>query len=597
MLRGLLCVTVLVGLSPRVEAQDVVGLGTGRDRDYVTGTAIDNRSTTVAAVIDMHGVRVEDPSGFEVGDAVLVWQTQIHAAAPVDPASVETTPLGHAHLTRIGAMRASEIMLATPFDGWSPEPGARLIHIPEFDGNVGIEGTLSPTPWNGADGGFVGFVTNADLELRGAIVGSGRGYRGGAPTALDAELSCEVPITGLPLPARGEGGVALTAVPVPCRALQGCGPEANGLGGGATSFVTLPAAGGGNGGRGASATTACEPGPPPQGGGAVSERLLFGGGGGASGVTGGGNGGGGGGGVVFLRARRILGPGTIDVRGESSPVDGGGGGAGGTIVLHATETACEPTLLAQGGTATEGAGPGGGGRIVIASESADCVNLSAVAAGNAAVDLHGEILVSPPLQCSACGESGYLCDEDLATCTGCAGSHADCLDQTGLPVCHPVRDVCVMGCILGEVECADGVCVHTVGVPVGRCGAPCRTDSECGGLLCDEAAGGCVDGCAPTRRDCPTGSTCTSTDASVVGVCENAGGTPECTVDLDCVDPVRPACVAGFCRAEDGGGALLTQRFGGSGCAAGSSPASQHSPSWIMAIGVLLVLLRIRRRG
>jgi hypothetical protein len=89
----------------------------------------------------------------------------------------------------------------------------------------------------------------------------------------------------------------------------------------------------------------------------------------------------------------------------------------------------------------------------------------------------------------------------------------------------------------------------------------------------------------------------TSTDGSVVGVCENAGGTPECTVDLDCIDPVRPVCVAGFCSAGDGGGAPLTQRFGGSGCTVGSSPANQHSPSWIVAIGVLLMLLRIRRCG
>ncbi len=288
-----------------------------------------------------------------------------------------------------------------------------------------INGTVEAFAWNGRAGGVVALdvVGNLSFGAGGAVDVSGQGFRGGmyAQLADDDGLANDITIrtrgegvAGQPrhmyfrrdIPAdyddrdelthrvsnsaylypgteQGPGGPGTAGGP-------GCGTNGDcaGAGGGNGGF-------GGAGGRGGTNLRSVGGGAWELGSGTghpgVTRLVLGGGGGGGTGdddvfrlYAGAGRPGGG---MVFVRARRIVGSGTLRANGASAGTQpfegGGGGGAGGSVVVF-TSQATTPllTVEARGGnggapaSVDDGSGGGGGGGAVFMTCTGATVNVS-----------------------------------------------------------------------------------------------------------------------------------------------------------------------------------------------------------------------------
>lgn len=282
-----------------------------------TGTA---DSTTLSADTDA--------SPFAVGDVLLLHQTRGGAN------------VGKWEINRVSAVGSDQytMQVALKYTYTSP---AQAIKIPRYT-NVTVEsGTWTLTDWDGTTGGILTFATNGTVTVTGSIIGTSKGFNGGA---ANAQQGSNNPIPGLQGEGTaGAGGSASTSA------------NGNGGGGGVGGNPAYAGGSGGNGEAGIGGTGSA-------GGSQVGSADLitadFGGGGGSGGgydnlIAGAG---GDGGGMVFIFAKNVSG-GTITFTGgdgtgvANTAGAGGGGGAGGSILI-----VCQTASLGFATTALGGAG-------------------------------------------------------------------------------------------------------------------------------------------------------------------------------------------------------------------------------------------------
>ncbi|GAB4093256.1 adventurous gliding motility protein AgmC [Flaviaesturariibacter terrae] len=358
---------------------DIYGVGTGRDGALTvssTGLVV-NVYTAVTADISAGStsVSVNSTTGFAAGDLVMIWQATGYTGAVVGSASsidLTASPVGRWELSRVTAVAANSLSLASSFSNSYTASVTQVIRVPEYT-NVTINAgrSISAIAWNGSTGGIVAFLVNGTLTNNGSVDVRGRGFRAGQgvddPTF---SMGCGSLSEAGPMGAqRGEGianlfyGVSST----------GRGNYANGAGGG-VCYLSGGAGGGnrGAGGQGGNSDLGTDGSRPVGGLGGASISAsdynhLFLGGGGAAGhsadVAGGA-----GGGVLFVRASALSGAGTYLASGSAASTSnfgGSGGGAGGTIYLRVVGAATAGNIQAIGGvggsTNNFDVGPGGGG--------------------------------------------------------------------------------------------------------------------------------------------------------------------------------------------------------------------------------------------
>ncbi len=349
--------------------------GTGADGLYTAATlgSVVNVYAAVTAPVAFQAtsVSVNDPSGFAVGDEILILQVQGGNAGRH----------AFAHVASIAGNTLFTVEGINEAFFQSGSDTAQVVRVPQFTVVEVPAGTsIVPLDWDGSTGGVVAFRA-AELNVTGAIDASGSGFAG--------------------IPASGTNSVY---------GQQGAGmfvggglssnPNAQGGGGGERNACdTLWAGAGGGGGHAtaglngqAAAGAPCQQG--GQGGFAVGQPQQFdwhfggSGGQGGSDEDGLGGGSGGGGGVVFLGIGDLTVTGAVrsdgldglpQIRFAGCGAGGGGGGAGGAIVLEVANGALGTGLVtAVGGgggqnTNPGACGPAGGagadGRITIRATS------------------------------------------------------------------------------------------------------------------------------------------------------------------------------------------------------------------------------------
>jgi Peptidase family C25 len=344
----------------------------------------------------------------------------------------------------------------------------QVVRVPQYD-NAALSSGLTAAAWDGTTGGVLALDVKGNLQLGGTVSVDGLGFRGGAGLQLQGaggaadDYRNTAPTSSTTKTgfhgAKGEGiagtpryvwnsatsAVVDTGVEGYPNGSMGRGAPGNAGGGGTDSDPTTAnpggndenSGGGGGGNWGAGGTGGnCWQSQNVTGGGggvrfaeAIAGRVVMGGGGGAGtrnnddNVTGASSGAAGGG-IVIIRARKIIGTGTITANGAAAFNDtlndgAGGGGAGGSIVIFALSSTLTGLTVsanggrggdawrtqAAGGTPGERHGPGGGGgggiiflsstatRTVtggangITTTSSDAFNATAGAAGTSAINL------------------------------------------------------------------------------------------------------------------------------------------------------------------------------------------------------------------
>lgn len=300
----------------------------------------------------------------------------------------------------------------------------QVVRVPQY-ANGKLSSGLTAAAWNGTTGGILALDFKDGLELSGTVSVNGLGFRGGAGLQLQGDGGADTDYRNTaPTSAttktgfhgsKGEGfagtpryvwnatssTVVDTGVEGYPNGSMGRGAPGNAGGGGTDSDPDTAnpggndensgGGGGGNGGAGGRGGNCWNSQSVRGGAGGVAfaevgpGRIVLGGGGGAGtrnnddNVTAASSGAAGGG-IVIIRARKILGTGTITANGASAFNDtlndgGGGGGAGGSIVFFALSSSLTGlTVRANGGrggdawrtepangTPGERHGPGGGG--------------------------------------------------------------------------------------------------------------------------------------------------------------------------------------------------------------------------------------------
>jgi hypothetical protein len=301
----------------------------------------------------------------------------------------------------------------------------QVVRVPQY-ANASLSSGLTAAAWNGTTGGILAIDVKDGLQLSGTVSVDGLGFRGGAPLQLqgaggsNGDYRNTAPTSATTKTgfhgSKGEGiagtpryvwnsatsAVVDTGVEGYPNGSMGRGAPGN-AGGGGTDDDPATAnpggndqnsggGGGGNGGAGGQGGNTWSTNNPLGGAGGVAltafigpGRIVMGGGGGAGTRNNDDNvpaasGGAAGGGIVIIRARKVLGTGTITANGASAFNDtlndgAGGGGAGGSIVFFSlSSTLTGLTVSANGGrggdawrtqapngTPGERHGPGGGG--------------------------------------------------------------------------------------------------------------------------------------------------------------------------------------------------------------------------------------------
>lgn len=329
---------------------------------------------------------IDRPLVARAGALVLIWQSG--TADPTESGQqasivLDASAIGQWDLVRLSAdLDGTTVELAEATRNQYAAGTTQLVTVPEYTTALISEGaTVIARPWDGKVGGVIAFLVADKLELNGAILATGTGYRGGVADPLGNEdLHNCVELDELPPGGEAKGeGVVLGRYGLDS---TGRGNLANGGGGG--SCHNNGGGGGGNQGAGGSGGIVdYEPAmqPPALGGAATItssiDRLSMGGGGGAGEAHhGSASDGGPGGGVILLGASRIGGAGIIEANGVTAPLAGngdaaGGGGAGGAVYIHSEEILGCAKVLASGGAGGDseggGGGGGGGGRVVAPS--------------------------------------------------------------------------------------------------------------------------------------------------------------------------------------------------------------------------------------
>ncbi len=335
-------------------------------------------------------VVIEDPTGFSVGDRVMLIQMQGAVLDSTDsPSYGDISDFGQSgkyEFLNIAEININilifEQAMVNRYDG----PGLQMIRVPVYN-NVTVEGgALSAQPWDGLTGGVLAFEVTGTLTLNDDIDVSGLGFRGGLN---EADPECSPGVEGYEGyrcadrcgGRKGEGIGRISAEP------YGRGRPANG-GGGGNDHLSGGGGGanfalGGVGGRQANiAPGDCRGEFPGLGGrtlfysNSVNRAFMGGGGGAGDGAGPDASSGGHGGGIIFMKCGELIGNGQSIRSNGAAPLleagagGGGGGGAGGTLLLE-VDTYTGPVTVqlrgGEGGNVNNGndpelcAGPGGGG--------------------------------------------------------------------------------------------------------------------------------------------------------------------------------------------------------------------------------------------
>lgn len=353
--------------------------GDGRDGDLMLKQGetyyIDNVRTSVMATAfsGQKLLPVENTSGFNPGDVILVHQTRGHPPAGEDAGKWE--------IQTVASVDSANLVLTNNLSNNYYDGGAwqaQVIRIPQYR-NVTLQAnsTLTAHPWDDNTGGIVIFKAHSVVipESNATITASGLGFRGGSggsPTSRGMQGESYFGTGSNSQVANGGGG-----------------------GGGEVSFDADGSDAGGGGGFATGGTSGTNGGgagyhSPGAGGnsygGSLVNLLLFGSGGGGGGGyqpnNNTGNSGGSGGGTVVIYTKNLSLIGSITSTGANgqatgNPMDAsrrrgaGGGGAGGSIfIVGQIVTLDQNHIVATpgyGGTNNEGGtgGTGGNGRIHI----------------------------------------------------------------------------------------------------------------------------------------------------------------------------------------------------------------------------------------
>ncbi|ADO70145.1 adventurous gliding motility protein AgmC [Stigmatella aurantiaca] len=406
---------VLVCALPAWAAQDLFGVGTGRDGalTITTNNQMINRYARVRAPLAPGDttIPITATSGWSAGAGDLVMVIQTTGIVP-EPASggpttidLSNDPVGRWELARVISVTATTLTLEEPLSYSYASNVSQVIRVPEYTTvTIAASGNITARAWDGNNntGGVLAFLAQGMVTNSGSITVTSRGFRGGQ-VVKDTSSTTNCSALDQPAPAgaqKGEGIAQTRFVP----AVAGRGRMANGAGGGVC--VLSGGGGGGNGGvggRGGNSDDGREVG--GEGGAALVypplARLTLGGGAAPGHVKGPSTAAGGaGGGIIFIRAHSLFGNGSILADGfeaSNASTDGaGGGGGGGTIHLRFTENAtCNYTRIhavgGKGASTNYPAGPGGGGgggQIVFQSCGGPCVPpIGSVSGGASGVQL------------------------------------------------------------------------------------------------------------------------------------------------------------------------------------------------------------------
>jgi len=358
-------------------------------------TMINTLASPAVGMAGVNALTLASPTGFAVGQTVLVQQVQGMNAGQWELAVITSIAMGNATLAAA----------LTNSYSTTPPSTAQAIVVPQFTTvDVPATSVLTAPAWNGATGGVLAFQATGAVTLEGIVTMTGNGFRGfsHAKTCLPGLACATTTINGF-------AGESIAGPAIESTITGGLGTaNANG-GGGGTSGQDCAEGGGGaygaagvngpNGSLGVCLADSVHGG--GTGGGVVgaadlSTSLIFGGAGGEGGPDEDGAypgaGGNGGGSIVILAPASVTvsSTGAITSNGSvggngvaSDPVckgggcgmGGGGGGAGGSIRIVTGSAALGANLVQAtgqiGGTCTcsvnDIAGAGGAGRIQVTS--------------------------------------------------------------------------------------------------------------------------------------------------------------------------------------------------------------------------------------
>ncbi len=334
---------VIAGCLARASAEAGLELfvGSGRDGDLVVSLGETSKVDVVKTWIKNTSfsgdeLRVNDATGFSVGDEVLVVKMRVN--------SVNSAGNGFRSTVKASDVANSRLTLSNEIP-YRLSASDRIVvqRIPHYR-NVTIKGTLTADKWNGTNGGILAFRVSDTLviEPTGVIDANELGFRGGAGSGDES-------------PAQS-GETFFVDQPIQTA------PNASG-GGGATSDGNIPRHGGGGGGGGNK--TSGDNGAAPSGIGGLAhfaglvigdDYFILGGGGGGGGWSNlgihsaqrPGMPGLSGGGIIHIASYQIIvyAGSAISANGQEGyyggyvgtnwepPRGGGGGGAGGFIWLQ-----------------------------------------------------------------------------------------------------------------------------------------------------------------------------------------------------------------------------------------------------------------------
>jgi len=346
----------------------VTGNGTSGALAVTTGTTTINTIRSPASGIsEGFNVDLSAPTGFAIGQLVLLHQTQGAGVGRWEILEV---------ISAGGGTIRSRIALRNTYQNGGPNR-AQAVVIPQYTTVSVTGGTVTAPTWDGSTGGILAFLANGAVTVSGgAIDMSARGYRGQA-----RGMTANIP--GF----QGEGSAGVSA--------RATAANGNGGGGGARTDCDCCWGGaGGGGGHGSAGTGGSAGGATCQaggGGGAAigdpAQSTIFFGGAGASGGAdedGYGSAGAHGGGIVYIAAASVTvsATGAVQSDGQAGQAElnfsgcgsgGGGGGAGGAIYVRAPAVSLGTSLVrARGGVAGDdpgncgtAGGVGGVGRITV----------------------------------------------------------------------------------------------------------------------------------------------------------------------------------------------------------------------------------------
>ncbi len=336
-------------------------------------------------------IEVDDPTGFNVGDVVMIIQMQGATVSETDDANfgaiLDFGPAGLHEKNVIASISGNGMTFTNQFaNNYEVESNVQIVTVPQYE-DVTITGEVTALPWDGDKGGIIAFEATGTTTLNANINATGAGFRGGVRNVIDPN-NCSFIVENNSYfydISQWQGSVKGEGIAIPVAGKEaGRGAWANG-GGGGNDHNTGGGGGsyfgaGGTGGLNDDPNILTCQGPSPGEGGRIisvfTGRFFLGGGGGAGHDnddtgTNGGNGGG----IIYIRT------GSINPLGNQIRADGnfafatggpdgaGGGGGGGCIYLKADNLLSGGQLQARGGGGgnvqtlgfSKCMGPGGGG--------------------------------------------------------------------------------------------------------------------------------------------------------------------------------------------------------------------------------------------